>query len=349
MVFACSTCKQRARADGSCKNAACADFSENRRRGAHWKLKRLQSALGDVATCFGDFVQGGRVASLAHRHDVRVGIASGMYLRELIPSASLRVEVLSVVFLCYWKWAVASILQSLTRNIEELLGADAVGRASLYERVWEEATLEVRPQEFAVVCNRRDRTVELLPRASVRKLGGGAADYFSCHPMMCPASRRPFQHEFRTLMEDLRSGRLPGATAELAELFAASRANYTTSEVPLRSVRLWASATYSRTRFLRWLFKAEALVAEPCEEDWDLLAGMGSGAERGWRRPGGSRTRKPSLRVAWSQRTCGLPLAPSMDWMTWSASCACRRIWRRLGVESCQSRQPQSPWPVIWE
>ena len=88
-------------------------------------------------------------------------------------------------------------------------------------------------------------------------------------------------------MEDLRSGRLPRATAELAVLFAASGANYTTCEVPLRQVRLWQRAAYTRTRFLRWLFKAEGLVAEPCEKDWDLLVGMGSGAEKGVAAAGG--------------------------------------------------------------
>ncbi len=33
--------------------------------------------------------------------------------------------------------------------------------------------------------------------------------------------------------------------------------------------------------FLRWLFKAEGVAAERCKEDWALLVGMGSGAEKG--------------------------------------------------------------------
>ena len=119
MVLSCSTCKQRARADGSCKNVACPQFIKSR-TGGHWKLKRLQSALGDVATCFGDFVQGGCVASLLHRHDVRMGIASGMHLREHIASATRRLEVLCVLSLCYWKWAAACILKNLMCHVEEL-------------------------------------------------------------------------------------------------------------------------------------------------------------------------------------------------------------------------------------
>ena len=269
-------------------NPACSEFTDSRKV-TRWKRTRLQSALGDVATCFGDFVCGATVASLAHRHDVRVGIAAGMYLREHVTSVSLRVEVLSVVFLCYWKWAAAPFLRGLTRDIQELLGADAAGRASFYERLWEEAAQEVR--ELSVVGNRRDRTVQLLPRRRVRKLGGGKAHYFSYHPMMNPATRKRGDQEFTILMRDLRCGLLPRATDELAVLLAAPGANYTTCEVPLRRVRLWQRATYTRTRCLRWLFKAEGLVAEPCETDWDILAGIGVRRREGGGGGGGTLVR----------------------------------------------------------
>ena len=280
MVLSCHTCHKRARANGTCKNAACPKFSASR-TGEHWKLKRLQSALGDVANCFGDFVQGGCVASLRHRHDVRMGIACGMHVREHIASATLRLEVLCVLFLCYWKWPAACILKILMRHVEELRWADAQGRAALYERSWDEAMLILRPTEFSVVGNRREGAVELLPRARVRKLGGGESDCFSYHLVMNPAKRRTAEVDFRILMEDLRSGRLVDAIAKLAESFAASGATYSTCEVHLRSVQLWASATYSRTTFVRWLFKAEDVRVEPAAEDWALLTGMGSGAEKG--------------------------------------------------------------------
>ena len=87
MVFNCSVCKQRSRGDGSCKNGECSQYAPLRcGKGKHWQIKRLQSALGnqDAATCLGDFIQGGLAASLLHRHDVRVGIASGIFLRERI-------------------------------------------------------------------------------------------------------------------------------------------------------------------------------------------------------------------------------------------------------------------------
>ena len=167
------------------------------------------------------------------------------------------------------------------RHVEELLGADAQGRAALCERSGKEAMLILRPTEFSVVCNRREGAVELLPRARVRKLGGGESDCFSYHLVMNPAKRRTAEVDFRILMEDLRSGRLVDALAKLAESFAASGATYSTCEVHLRPVQLWAAAAYSRTTFMRWLFKAEDVRVEPAAEDWALLTGMGSGAEKG--------------------------------------------------------------------
>ena len=139
----------------------------------------------------------------------------------------------------------------------------------------------LRPTEFSVVCHRRRGTVELLPRAKVRRLRGAAADFFSYHLLNNPATRRTSEIEFGILMEDLRSGRLAEAIAKLEESFVASGATYSTCEVHLRSVQLWAEATYARTTFLRWLFKAEDVRVRSSVQDWALLAGKGSGAEKG--------------------------------------------------------------------
>ena len=130
-----------------------------------------------------------------------------------------------MLFLCYWKWAAACILKYLMLNVETLLLAGPHGRAALYERAWKEAVRIWPPTEFSVVCNRRQGTVELLPRAKVRRLGGAAADYFAYHPLMNPAKRRPAETEFGILMKDLRSGRLVDAIAKLAESIAASGAS----------------------------------------------------------------------------------------------------------------------------
>ena len=284
MVFNCSVCKQRSRGDGSCKNGECSQCATPPcGKGKHWKIKRLQLALGnqDAATCLGDFIQGGLAASLLHRHDVRVGIASGIFLRERITDVSLRLEVLCLPFLCYWKWPSASILKSVASTLESLLASDAEGRASLYERFWDQATQDVRPEELAVVCNRRRRTAQLFPKARVRSLGGNGADFFSYHSMMNPACRRLASEEFKILMADLRSGRLKTAIDALVDICAASGASYKDCEVPLRKVHLWGGAQYSRARFLRWLFKAEGVVVAPSDDDWGVLAGMGAGAVAG--------------------------------------------------------------------
>ena len=292
MPAVCPACKGRARPGGlSCYNRDCSAFRP-KRTGQHWKLKRLHGHVGDVAKCFGDFVQGGPCASLLHRHDVRTGIAAGMVLREHFATASgaLRVEILCVVFVCYWKWAPARILNYVLRHQGELLAAaDARGRAALYERAWEEAMSFVRPDDFTVVCNRLEATVELLPRSEKpRERGRIAPDFFCYHPAMNPAKRRPAEHEFDILMEDLRGDRLEPATVALAEKFAAasgatatSGASYVACEPLLRKVQLWKGARYSRTTFLRWLFRAEDVPRSVSDEDWELLAGMGSGAEKG--------------------------------------------------------------------
>ena len=255
--------------------------------GAHWKIKGLQDALGGkprgrfAATCLGDYIQGGLAASLLHRHDVRVGVAAGMFLRECITDASLRLEVLCSVFLCYWKWGAASFVRLVLSKLDSLQASDDEGRASLYEFCWEQAEREVRPQEISVVGHRGQQTVELLPRKKVRRLGGWEAGFRSYHLLKNPAARRPGRKEFRLLMKDLRAGRLKTSCDALAEKFAASGATYKDCEPTLLPLLLWGGARYSRTRFLRWLFKAEGVAVAPSKEDWHVLAGMGSGSEKG--------------------------------------------------------------------
>ena len=123
----CSGCGQRPREDGSCRNDECSQFAVRcDGRGAHWKIKRLQVALGGTPRgCFaatrlvGDYTQSGLAASLLHRHDVREGVASGMFLRERITDTSLRLEVLCLVFLCYRKWrGAASIVRLVISKLD---------------------------------------------------------------------------------------------------------------------------------------------------------------------------------------------------------------------------------------
>eukprot|EP00959_Pyramimonas_sp_CCMP1952_P414011 8674106-Pyramimonas_sp.AAC.1 len=63
-----------------------------------------------------------------------MGIAAGMVLREhFAASGALRLEILCVVFPCYWRRPVARVLNHLLRRKGELLVADAQGRAAWHE------------------------------------------------------------------------------------------------------------------------------------------------------------------------------------------------------------------------
>ncbi len=271
-----------AREDGTCNNKDCAGHSAPG-SGEHSKLERLRRELGEVADRFGDFVHGACVASLSHRHDVRMGIASGMLLRGRIASAAVRLEVLCVAYLCYWKWRAAGFLQRLLHREDEFLRADAQGRACLYERAWAEAAAALPVADFAVVCRRGRGTAELWPRARVQALGGPAGHYYCYSVGGHPCTRNRWgDFQFALLMQDLRSGRLDSALANVAATFAASGATYSACQEHLLSVRLWEKkAPRSRLNFLCWLFKAEGVTAKICEEDWALLAGKGSGANTG--------------------------------------------------------------------
>ncbi len=241
-------------------------------------------ALGEVADGFGDFVQGACVASLSHRHDVRMGIASAVLLRERIASsAALRLEVLCVVHLCYyWKWPAAGFLRSVLRRPEELLGADARGRASLYERAWAEAAAALPAADFSVVCRRDRRTVELWPRAQMRAIDLGTEGQLVYSLEGPPSKCRRGGAELAALTEEMRSGSLEDALAKVAQAFAAPGATYSACDAHLRTVRLWKNAACARLDLLCWLFKAEGVAPAMCAEDWALLAGTRrSGAKKG--------------------------------------------------------------------
>ncbi len=325
MVFTCAACRFRARSDGTCNNKDCARYSAPRtgehwklkrlrreelgevaredgtcnnkdcagysapRSGEHWKLERLRRELGEVADRFGDFVHGACVASLSHRHDVRMGIASGMLLRGRIASAAVRLEVLCVAYLCYWKWRAAGFLQRLLHREDEFLRADAQGRACLYERAWEEAVAALPVADFAVVCRRGHGTAELWPRERVQALTRAARHHYYCYTLGGRPGDKNRLEDFQlaVLIQDLRSGTLESALANIAAALAASGATYSACDAHLRSVRPWNSRKRAlRINFLCWLFKAEGVTAKICKEDWALLAGSKA------------RGLKPSLAVA---------------------------------------------------
>ena len=138
-----------------------------------------------MAPRLGAFMVGGFASTLLHRHDIRVGIASGMFLKVVVPDTAKRLELLMALYPCYWKWSTAAVLRHLTLHMGEFLGAEAEGRAHILANAME---MEMSPLQ--VVGHRDRRKVELLTRAQARKITGTAQGRFGYHPYMNPASRR---------------------------------------------------------------------------------------------------------------------------------------------------------------
>ena len=101
MVLTCSVCKNRARNDGSCRTSACRMYRPASLRGSHWQLKRLRACGPGLRA---SIVEGASSLLLRQRHDMRIAIAAGQYLRQVgLLEVARRVEVLAVLFLVYWK------------------------------------------------------------------------------------------------------------------------------------------------------------------------------------------------------------------------------------------------------
>ena len=98
---------------------------------------RLNVSLPAACPFIGAFAQGGYIVSLLHRHDIRVGIASGMYLKQIIPDRALRLELLTVLYLCYWRWPTSKLLARVASASGEFLRAGPKGRADMLQRVSE--------------------------------------------------------------------------------------------------------------------------------------------------------------------------------------------------------------------
>ena len=185
---------------------------------------------------------------------------------------------------CYWKWSTAAVLRNLTPRMDRLFRATAKGRARMLENAWRAMVRKMAPRQ--VVGHRTLRTVELLSRAEAKKITSVAEGRFGYHPYMNPASRRTGGQQFARLLPDLKSGKVARACAELVRTWAAaSGASYRVSEKVLvdQEISLFSGrgARYNRTRFLRWLFRAEGMDVDIDEPDYQILAGMGSGAEGG--------------------------------------------------------------------
>ena len=201
-----------------------------------------------MASRLGAFIVGGFASTLLHRHDIRVGIASGMFLKPVVPETAVRLELLMFLYPCYWKWSTAAVLRYLTPRMDELLSAAAKGRARIFTNAWR--AMERTMCRRQVVGHRAKRTVELLTRPEARKITS-TGGRFGYHPYMNPAGRRTGAREFEILLPDLKSGKIALACEDLVESWtAASGASYRVSEQVLvkHKISLFAGATYCRTR-----------------------------------------------------------------------------------------------------
>ena len=72
----------------------------------------------------------GVVLTLLHRHDIRVIIASGMYIRSRWRvSRAMRLELLCVLHLCYWRWSTKLLLEEMEHRVQEYTVAQPLARA----------------------------------------------------------------------------------------------------------------------------------------------------------------------------------------------------------------------------
>ena len=251
MPLRCALCSSRVRKDGTCSSQLCEHFRESE-RGSHWRQTRFhheaESGLGTLSRQVGAFVTGSFILTLKHRHDIRVAIASGMFLKMFLVYTPWRLEVLFLLFPCYWKWSTSRLLSSIVARYFEWANADSVARADMWQSAWDSmvnamSDMQVVSENFGVACVSRSQAKNII--------GKGVFRY---HAYMNPSSRRNGSYDFNSLLEDLRSRRLCCACEDLASLFAADsvagQPTYTRALQVLKDSGLKLfDGEYRRTRF----------------------------------------------------------------------------------------------------
>ena len=215
-------------------------------------LHRLKTSLPAACPFIGAFVQGGYIFSLLHRHDIRVGIASGMFLKQIIPDRALRLELLTALYLCYWRWPTSKLLARVASASGEFLRAGPDGRADMLQRAFRDAADELRG--FQVVSDVLDRSLTLMPCGEAKRLGSlwrrhlGFTRYWCSHPLMNPSSRLSGAAEFEKLLPNLRDGSLWRACVELANIQCGL--TYINFDKIFENVAVWGGRrrSYSRVR-----------------------------------------------------------------------------------------------------
>ena len=249
MVLKCPECRQRTdRTDGSCSSQSCARYRAAR-RGAPGVTHGFYAALGPLMGSLTAYVDGGFILTLSHRHDIRVGIASGMYLRELVTDVRLRLEILCVLHLCYWRWSTRLLLQALCARIEDYVVMQPMARVEFWRDAWKPMELEMEDKQ--VVSWPAKQSVELWTRDAVKRTRrAGEHIVHAHHPCMNPSSRRSGSNEFAMLMSSLADGSLWRACDEIAEAMN-EKPSYAgvIASMKKHRVSLWESGGYT---CIRW-------------------------------------------------------------------------------------------------
>ena len=252
MVNRCNVCKARTRADGTCTRSGCSLWRAGR-RGKHWKVDRLGSVLRKAAERLGAYVTGGHIVSLQHRHDIRVGIASGMFLRRCSIDSASRIQLLTLLFPCYWKWSTKMLLEAMARAMTEIRSSQPLARATLLQHMWDR--MEGEMQHYQVVGWPQRRSTELMTRADARNPKRRKQGAHAYHPYMNPAGRRNGREEFGKLLGSVRDGSLWRHCVALAKILREGEVTYAAAAAVVRQtgVELFVGkadkdARYTRTR-----------------------------------------------------------------------------------------------------
>ena len=247
----------------------------------------LKNALGPLLAAVNAWVDGGFILTLLHRHDIRVGIASSMYIRSRWSvSLALRLEVLCVLHLCYWRWSTKRLLEAMEPRMEEYSRAQPLARGQIWRQVWR--VMEGDMGQVQVGAWSDSRELKIVARADVKQIRArGDGDFRAHHAYMNPSSRRSGAQEFSILVDSVDDGSLWRACVEIAEKMQ-NPAPYTavTDAMRRHEVTLWKNGTYGAVRLARWLFQAEGIEVSWSAEDWSLLRGMGEGVRAGMQQCG---------------------------------------------------------------
>lgn len=184
---------------------------------------------------------------MLHRHDVRVAIASGMFLRQLGVDDAKRLEILFFIAPVYWTWSTSHLLRSIVARYGEWSSGDSVARADLWQTVWDEMVRDMG--NFQVVVG-AGCDVSLVCREKSKTMGGASQGVHKYHSFMNPSSRRTATVDFEVLLDDLRERRLCRACEGIADLFRRGVPSYNEVFEVLKhsGVKLFLAKSARRTR-----------------------------------------------------------------------------------------------------